>query len=488
MATAEQLNELVNALQTLQTRVTASESAAEESRRRQEAAELSLRQVQQRPASSPLVDTRNFGRVSNFSGARSEWSDWKFQFCAFMAGANPAASEMLAWAESQKSPIDIGMVNSKGPEVKAMSVQLYLALSLQVRNEALTKVRIGRFLVGSGRLRQLFRWQELPKVLTFYTDADHAGCTYSRRSTSGGAILHGENTLCFWSGTQTAVTTSSGESEYYAAVRAGSEALGARTVCEDAGFRLEAVGHMDSTAARAMAMRRGLGKAKHIAVQYLWLQGRIHSGDLVLMKESTEKNLGDLFTKPLTRPRVFYLLRGLGCEYATGRAEGAPKLEVDTAAMSRASPMLALTVLAMQAGRVSGARVEDDNDASDWTFWAFVAALLAIGMTTALMLRPLLIEVGECVKRARKQPAVTRDEGMQTMQEEPVVMPPALVMPPAPVSAPYAGAAVRGPDRIFVTAAGACYHAEGCSTLRDPVVAGSLRRGIRVVRRCGICG
>ncbi len=80
------------------------------------------------------------------------------------------------------------------------------------------------------------------------------------------------------------VATSSGESEYYAAVRAGSAALGARTLCEDSGFRLEAVGHIDSTAARAMAMRRGLGKAKHIAGQYVWPQGRIHSGDRGLKK------------------------------------------------------------------------------------------------------------------------------------------------------------------------------------------------------------
>ena len=138
MATPQQLQELVNAMLTLQHRVTASEAVAEVSRQRQTAAEAQLyHQASSRPQHT-LVDTRSFGRVASFSGARADWSDWKFQFCAFMAGANPNVAEQLVWAEAQKSHIDEDTIDLRGQDVKAISVQLYLALSLQVRNEALT--------------------------------------------------------------------------------------------------------------------------------------------------------------------------------------------------------------------------------------------------------------------------------------------------------------------------------------------------------------
>ena len=81
----------------------------------------------------------------------------------------------------------------------------------------------------------------------------------------------GKHCLSFWSSTQKVVATSSGESEYYAIVRASSEALGVRALCADAGMAVDLVGKMDSTAASGMAMRRGLGKVKHMSVQYLWL-------------------------------------------------------------------------------------------------------------------------------------------------------------------------------------------------------------------------
>ena len=96
------------------------------------------------------------------------------------------------------------------------------------------------------------------------------------------------------------------------------------------------------------------------------------------MKVSTEKNTADLFTKPLTRPRVAYLLRGLGYVYAEGRAERAPLLEVDTAAISMASPMLALTVLAMQIGRASGAGAATADEVESSSLWLWITMFLSV--------------------------------------------------------------------------------------------------------------
>ena len=51
--------------------------------------------------------------------------------------------------------------------------------------------RIGRYLVGTPRLRQSFRWQESPSVVTTFVDSDWAGCKRTCRSTSGGTIQLG---------------------------------------------------------------------------------------------------------------------------------------------------------------------------------------------------------------------------------------------------------------------------------------------------------
>ena len=55
----------------------------------------------------------------------------------------------------------------------------------------------------------------------------------------------GKHCLSFWSSTRKVVATSGGESEYYAVVRAASEALGVRSLCADAGTTVDLVGKMD---------------------------------------------------------------------------------------------------------------------------------------------------------------------------------------------------------------------------------------------------
>ena len=54
--------------------------------------------------------------------------------------------------------------------------------------------------------------------------------------------------------------------------KACSEALGAQTLMRDLGKDCAVTVHLDSSSALSMAQRSGLGKAKHISVQYLWMQ------------------------------------------------------------------------------------------------------------------------------------------------------------------------------------------------------------------------
>ena len=97
-----------------------------------------------------------------------------------------------------------------------------------------------------------------------YTDSDDAGCTKTRKSTSCGALMHGSHLLKFYSSTQHVISLSSGESEFYAGVKAGSTLLGAMSMALDFGETKRGRLCFDATAAKAMLSRKGHGRAKRI--------------------------------------------------------------------------------------------------------------------------------------------------------------------------------------------------------------------------------
>ena len=71
-----------------------------------------------------------------------------------------------------------------------------------------------------------FGWQEQPAPFDIYSDSDWATCRATRKSSSGGALLHGRHLLKTYSKTQSTVALSSGEAELYAMTMACFEALG----------------------------------------------------------------------------------------------------------------------------------------------------------------------------------------------------------------------------------------------------------------------
>ena len=86
--------------------------------------------------------------------------------------------------------------------------------------------RCARYLLSAPRLVVLYPWRPLSDTLCVYTDADHAGCQRTRKSTSGGAVMWGECLLKAWSRTQTLIALSSGESEIAAVTKAAAEGFG----------------------------------------------------------------------------------------------------------------------------------------------------------------------------------------------------------------------------------------------------------------------
>ena len=151
-------------------------------------------------------------------------------------------------------------------------------------------------------------------------DTDHAGCLRTRRSTNGGALMHGHHTLKSWATTQAVIALSSGEAEFYGVVKGASALLGAIALARDLGILLKGRIHTDSSAAKGIASRRGLGKTKHIDTQYLWVQERVNAKDFSLHKESTNDNVGDLMTKHLDATKLVDFTTRLGYHAREGSA------------------------------------------------------------------------------------------------------------------------------------------------------------------------
>ena len=123
---------------------------------------------------------------------------------------------------------------------------------------------------------------------------------------------------------QTVEALSSGEAEFYAAVMGIAEALHIQQLLAWLGepHRLELFS--DSTAARSILSRQGVGKVRHLQVKLLWVQRLVNNGALLVSKVRGDENVADIGTKPLG-PEIFEKCRqqlciGDGPEKPAGRA------------------------------------------------------------------------------------------------------------------------------------------------------------------------
>ena len=153
-----------------------------------------------------------------------------------------------------------------------------------------------RYLRGRPRVGIHYRWQDPVKSLTIFTDSDWAGCTRTRRSTSGGMIMNGSHLISHWSSTQATVALSSGEAELNAVIKAGSEGLGIVHLFKDLGTEKDGEIKTDSSAAHGIAHRLGSGRVKHLEARQLWIQEVVQSRQLRVTKIPRKYNHADALT------------------------------------------------------------------------------------------------------------------------------------------------------------------------------------------------
>ena len=166
----------------------------------------------------------------------------------------------------------------------------------------------------------------VPEFIEVYCDTNFAGCKQTRRSTSGGVACLGPHNAKHWSKTQTTVSLSSGEAELHGICTGVSQGLGLQSICKDLGFHYKLRVHSDATAAIGIARRRGMGKIRHLDCSDLWVQEKIRSAKIDLVKNLGTENPADSFTKHVDR---FILAKSLG-KIGVHKLDGRPACAPDT--------------------------------------------------------------------------------------------------------------------------------------------------------------
>nr|GEV65633.1 hypothetical protein [Tanacetum cinerariifolium] len=178
--------------------------------------------------------------------------------------------------------------------------------------------RIFRYLRGTVNMGLWY-----PKVssfeLTAFSDADHAGCIDSRKSTSGGIQFLGDKLVSWMSKKQNYTTMSSAEAEYVALFSSCTQVMWMRTQLQDYGFNYNKIPlYCNSQSAIAISCKPVQhSRTKHIHTWYHFIKEQDENGIIELYFVRTEYQLADMFTKALPEDRFKYLVRRIGMRCLT---------------------------------------------------------------------------------------------------------------------------------------------------------------------------
>ena len=145
-------------------------------------------------------------------------------------------------------------------------------------------------------------------LLEVITDSDYAGRRDDRKSTSSFQIYIDGNLIESRVRSQKAIALSSGEAEFVSVVAGCSDGMLIKHLWQEmSGEECKMNVRSDSSAARAMVQRQGIGRVRHLDASLLWAQ-KEKEKVLSIAAIPTELNCADVGTKSLTKKRLFGLL------------------------------------------------------------------------------------------------------------------------------------------------------------------------------------
>ncbi|GAA0154676.1 transmembrane signal receptor [Lithospermum erythrorhizon] len=139
------------------------------------------------------------------------------------------------------------------------------------------------------------------KALVGYSDADWAGNSEDRKSTSGGCFFLGNNLVSWFSRKQNSVSLSTAEAEYIAAGSACTQLIWMKQMLEEYGVNPGVMTlYCDNKSAICISKNPVQhSRTKHIDIRHHFIRELVEDKQVVLEHVPTERQLADIFTKGL---------------------------------------------------------------------------------------------------------------------------------------------------------------------------------------------
>ncbi|GJT96568.1 retrovirus-related pol polyprotein from transposon TNT 1-94 [Tanacetum coccineum] len=173
--------------------------------------------------------------------------------------------------------------------------------------------RIFRYLRGTVN-RGLWYPKDSSIALTTFSDADHAGCQDTCRSTSGSMQFLGDRLVSWSSKRQKSVAISSTEAEYIAISGCCAQILWMRSQLTDYGLGFNKIPmYCDNKSAIALSCNNVQhSRSKHIDIIFHFIKEHVENWVIELYFVNTEYQVANIFTKALARERIEFLINKLG--------------------------------------------------------------------------------------------------------------------------------------------------------------------------------
>jgi hypothetical protein len=170
--------------------------------------------------------------------------------------------------------------------------------------------RCARYLVGCAHLSLVFKHEEEVAASTIHVDSSWAD-DLDRYSTHAGCEFVGSHLIESWVATDQVRALSTAEAELYGIVDGSARGIMTQNLFEEIGIKWNIEVGCDSSAAISISSKSGVGKTRHIATRWLWVQDAVRNKQIRLKKIDGLTNVSDMGTKPLEPKRHQELMKQL---------------------------------------------------------------------------------------------------------------------------------------------------------------------------------